>query len=373
MLLLLKVAFAIASAEANNGTCCYHKIFPDGSYTLKESNSAEAAAYGCDTANSCVYVKDGTNDRYCMKMGGMSVPDCEPRRCEEYLITLVNADSYNVFAADGFATDCQPPTFEWPTSYASYMANVDGDIVGLWRNNNERKHYMEKLQANGPAVNLNATFPKDFPESHTLITNWGPNKLLAVGGWDGTKDIDKVFKYENGAWTDIGWTLDSAQHGGIACTYNDKLVLVGGWKMGSRNSKNPVQEMVVHDLSNSGAVLKTVDLTGATWITCVCQKDKVYLVINQKDGEQEGPKDELYTYDLTNGGDELGTKMKFPNVKGGQLGFFRDKLTLFGALDANGNAVKTMQVYDDSKDLWEEKPFERKITDSFDYFVVVEK
>merc|ERR1712212_1049527 len=115
MLLLLKVALAIASAEANNGTCCYQKIFPDGTYTLKESNSAETAAYGCDTANSCVYVKDGTNDRYCMKMGGMSVPDCELKPCEEYLIALAGGTN-QAPVADGFATDCKPPTFDFPSS-----------------------------------------------------------------------------------------------------------------------------------------------------------------------------------------------------------------------------------------------------------------
>jgi len=377
MLLLLKVAFAIASAEANNGTCCYHKIFPDGSYTLKESNSAEAAAYGCDTANSCVYVKDGTNDRYCMKMGGMTVPDCELRPCEEYLVAL-NMYGGDILPADGFATDCKPPTFGFPSeARGQAMAKVDGDILVL--NVVNKTHHMTKIQANGPAVDLKATFPKTFPAAGPLVTNWGPNKLLAVGGYDDkSADIDLVFKYENGAWTDIGWTLDAVQYGGLGCTYNDKLVMVGGSITDLRNKdkSTEIEKMVIRDLGNSGTVLKTVAFRGRLK-TCACQNDKVYVVIK---GTMREDKDTLYTYDLTQGGDKL-SPLKFPDVADGILGFFRDKLTLFGGYveDKTGNSmfpiqVKTMQVYDDSKDLWEEKPFELKqIQQSFTYFEVVEK
>jgi len=375
MLLLLMVAIVIASVEANNETCCYQKIFPDGSYTLKESNSAEVAAYGCDTANSCVYVKDGTNDRYCMKMGGVTVPDCELRPCEEYLVAMVNSRE-GAFFADGFATDCKPPTFEFPTELrAQRMANVDGDIIVLNRDYKKMMNYMSKIQANGPAVNLNATFPNNFPAGSPLVTNWGPKKLLAVGGYnDKEADINGVFKYENGAWTDIGWTLDAVQYGGLGCTYNDKLVMVGGWitDLKNKDKSDPIQKMVIRDLSNSGTVLKTVLFRGGLK-TCACQKDKVYFVIN---GGMGGDKDELYSYDLTQGGDKL-SAMKFPDVLDGRLGLFRNKLTLFGGYtDKTGTSVpvKTMQVYDDSKELWEEKPFELKqIQQTFDYFVVVEK
>jgi len=371
MLLLLKVAIVIASVEANNDTCCYQKIFPDGSYTLKESNSAEAAAYGCDTANNCIYVKDGTDDRYCMKMGGMTVPDCELRPCEEYLVAMVNSRE-GAFFADGFDTDCKPPTFEFPIEQtAEHVANVDGDITVLSRDFKKKISYMSKIQANGPAVNLNATFPNNFPAGGPLVTNWGPKKLLAVGGYDDKwASINLVFKYENGAWTDMGWTLDAVQYDGLGCTYNDKLVMVGGRvpDPNDSNNNNPIQKMVIRDLSNSGTVLTTVAFRGDLK-TSACQKDKVYFVINGGMGDD---KDELHSYDLTQGGDKL-SAMKFPDVLDGRLGLFRNKLTLFGGY-TNNDPVKTMQVYDDSKDLWEEKPFELKqIQQSFTHFEVVEK
>jgi len=371
MLLLLMVAIVIASVEANNETCCYQKIFPDGSYTLKESNSAEVAAYGCDTANSCVYVKDGTNDRYCMKMGGMSVPDCELKPCEEYLIALAGGTN-QAPVADGFATDCKPPTFDFPSSlFAMQMAKVDGDVILLTvaAVGMDPQVHMMKIQANGRAENLSMTFPNKFPAGGALLTNWGPKKLLAVGGYDSSNnDKDGVFMYENGAWTDLGWTLDEALHDGCGCTHDDRLVIAGGLKDQSPDPKELVEKLVVYDLGNSGAVLKTMRFRGAVK-SCACQKDKVYFVL-----ANEGQPEKLWSYKF---GPTMGVSMDpvtFPAVKNGRLGHFRGELTLFGGntTDTIPIPVKTMQVYNGSQ--WDAKPFELKnIQGSLDNFVVVEK
>jgi len=368
MLLLLMVAIVIASVEANNETCCYQKIFPDGSYTLKESNSAEVAAYGCDTANSCVYVKDGTNDRYCMKMGGMSVPDCELKPCEEYLIALAGGNN-QAPVADGFATDCKPPTFDFPSSQlAMQMAKVDGDVILLTVSavSRDPQVHMMKIQANGRAENLSMTFPNKFPAGGALLTNWGPKKLLAVGGYDSSNnDKDGVFMYENGAWTDLGWTLDERLHDGCGCTYGDRLVIVGGLQDQSPDPASHVEKLVVHDLGNSGTALKTVQIRGAVK-SCACQKEKLYYVT-------EGQPEKLWSYNLATTGEKV-ESVTFPAVKNGRLGLFRNELTLFGGntTDANSIAVKTMQVYNGSK--WDAKPFELKnIQGSLYNFVVVEK
>merc|ERR1712136_361216 len=122
------------------------------------------------------------------------------------------------------------------------MATVDGDLTLFSRNRGTLD--MTKIQANGPAVNLNATFPKKFPHGGPLYTNWGPRRLLAVGGYDASSnDIDGVFKYENGAWTDLGWTLDAAQYGGLGCTYSDKLVMIGG-KITENGRPKAIEKMV---------------------------------------------------------------------------------------------------------------------------------
>jgi len=372
MLLLLMVAIVIASVEANNETCCYQKIFPDGSYTLKESNSAEVAAYGCDTANSCVYVKDGTNDRYCMKMGGMSVPDCELKPCEEYLIALAGGTN-QAPVADGFATDCKPPTFDFPSSlFAMQMAKVDGDVILLTvaAVGMDPQVHMMKIQANGRAENLSMTFPNKFPAGGALLTNWGPKKLLAVGGYDSSNnDKDGVFMYENGAWTDLGWTLDIVLHEGYGCTYGDRLVTVGGLNFDQHQPDQPtnVDKLIVYDLGNSGAVLKKLRITGAVK-SCACRKEKVYFVT---DGNPS-----LFSYNLAG---TLGEKMETPTspaVKHGRLGLFRGEITLFGGntTDTIPIPVKTMQVYNYTTDEWTEKPFEmNNIQGNLDNFVVVEK
>jgi len=369
MLLLLMVAIVIASVEANNDTCCYQKIFPDGSYTLKESNSAEVAAYGCDTANSCVYVKDGTNDRYCMKMGGMSVPDCELKPCEEYLIALAGGTN-QAPVADGFATDCKPPTFDFPSNlFAMQMGKVDGDIILLTVSavSRDPQVHMMKIQANGRAENLSMTYPNKFPAGGALLTNWGPKKLLALGGFDiDYRDIDGVFMYENGAWTDLGWTLDIVLHDGYGCTYGDRLVTVGGSNFDPPDPPTPVDKLIVYDLANSGTMLKKLRIRGAVK-SCACHKEKLYFVT-------EGQPEKLFSYNLAGTlGDDVESET-FPAVKNGRLGLFRSELTLFGGntTDANSIAVKTMQVYNGSQ--WDAKPFELKnIQGSFDNYVVVEK
>jgi len=388
MLLLLMVAIVIASVEANNDTCCYQKIFPDGSYTLKESNSAEVAAYGCDTANSCVYVKDGTNDRYCMKMGGMSVPDCELKPCEEYFI----AKSNGKIKADGFVTDCKPPTFaDLPSGYSGYLVNlamVDGDLISITTEKN-----MTKWQANGPVEFLNTTFPNDFPNARylgSLLTNWGPKKLLAVGGYNNDdadknnpyKDVDTVFKYENGSWTKMGWTLKQKQHYPKGCTYDDKLVMIGGGihdLVNSGNSKltKSIEKMTILDLSN-GAELKSVSITGYPK-SVVCHNGKVYVVmgVEQKSGYEI---DEFYRYEIGSGDSKMMKIINFPDVGDGKLSIFRGNLTLFGGFVGNdGNpswsnpAVKTMQVFNEQLLDWTEIPFEFKNIDGYTYPVLVEK
>jgi len=386
MLLLLKVALAIASAEANNGTCCYQKIFPDGTYTLKESNSAETAAYGCDTANSCVYVKDGTNDRYCMKMGGMSVPDCELRPCEEYIVA--NSGIGRKPEADGFVTDCKPPTFaDLPSGMtAFYLAMVDGDFISI--NEKYGVKNMRKWQANGPVEVINTTFPTDFPTSdrlNSLITNWGPNKLLVVGGYnyDSTnlnnpyEDVDTVFKYENGSWTKMGWTLQQKQHRPIGCTYDDRLVMIGGSIHDPFNSKNHklrqrIEKMTILDLSN-GNEIKSVSITGYPQ-SCVCHNGKVYAVLSD-----DMSINTFYTYDLVKpiANEMTDLSSKFPDVGDGKLDIFRGNLTLFGGMvgnDGNFNPrVKTMQVFDEQTGDWSARPFEFKNIDGYSYSVVVEK
>jgi len=385
MLLLLKVALAIASAEANNGTCCYQKIFPDGTtYTLKESNSAETAAYGCDTANSCVYVKDGTNDRYCMKMGGMSVPDCELRPCEEYFIAL-SGGYFGAIKADGFVTDCKPPTFaDLPSGYYPVnIAMVDGDLISITTEKN-----MTKWQANGPVEFLNTTFPNDFPNERytgSLLTNWGPKKLLAVGGENYDKanknnpytDVDTVFKYENGSWTKMGWTLQQKQHDTYGCTYDDKLVMIGGTIHHPTKSKNPllrtsIMKMTILDLSN-GNEIKSVSITGYPR-SCVCHNGKVYAVLSD-----DMSINTFYTYDLVKpiANEMTDLSSKFPDVGDGKLDIFRGNLTLFGGMvgnDGNFNPrVKTMQVFDEQTGDWSARPFEFKNINGYSYSVVVEK
>jgi len=384
MLLLLMVAIVIASVEANNETCCYQKIFPDGSYTLKESNSAEVAAYGCDTANSCVYVKDGTNDRYCMKMGGMSVPDCELRPCEEYFIAR-SGGYFGAIKADGFVTDCKPPTFaDLPSGYYPVnIAMVDGDLISITTEKN-----MTKWQANGPVEFLNTTFPNDFPNDiGSLLTNWGPKKLLAVGGenYDSANknnpstDVDTVFKYENGSWTKMGWTLQQKQHDTYGCTLNDKLVMIGGTIHHPTNSKNPllrksIMKMTILDLSN-GDELESVSITGNPR-SVVCHNGKVYAILGVDDGRGYNI-DELYRYEIGSGDSKMTKIINFPDVGDGNLGIFRGNLTLFGGYvgnDGNFNPrVKTMQVFDEQTGDWSARPFEFKNIDGYSYSVVVEK
>merc|ERR1712133_330587 len=96
-------------------------------------------------------------------------------------------------------------------------------------------------------------------------------------------------------------------------------------------------------------------------ITAACHKDKVYLVTASAIKPNQ-----LFSYDLTAMGETLTQVVNFPPVQNGRMGLFRGQLTLFGGYTMPGGLmaepipVKTMQVFDESKNLWDEKPFEMK-------------
>merc|ERR1712168_1684853 len=151
-------------------------------------------------------------------------------------------------AAVGFATDCKPPTFDIPSVlWPKLIAEVDGDILVVAADRTYDTKNMTKLRANGPAEVLDTTFPADFPADGYITVNWGPKRMLALAGYnESTVDMDTVFKYENGSWTKMGWTLGRIQWGGLACTDNDKLAIVGGRITDPRNPSGRGSK--IHDM-----------------------------------------------------------------------------------------------------------------------------
>merc|ERR1711962_122397 len=116
----LKLALVLlASVAVNaNADCCYRKTFSDSSYTLMESGSQEEAdEAGCDTVGGCIYIKDGTSDRYCFKMGGLEVPGCEQEPCDEFFVMILRdgqgVGRFVTESVDANAT-CVLPSFDAP-------------------------------------------------------------------------------------------------------------------------------------------------------------------------------------------------------------------------------------------------------------------
>ena len=236
---------------------------------------------------------------------------------------------------------------------------------------------MIKVTANGPAEVLNTTtFPTDFPRHGFLFINWGPKRMLALGGFDkDKKDTDTVFKYENGSWTKMGWKLEQIQYGGGACTYNDKLAIVGGLAHDLTDPEfepsTTIDKMVIHDLSNNGAILKKVTITGDV-DTTVCHNGTVYAFTS----EYKKP-NKYYSYDLTKMDTDM-TEITDPGIEEGALGVVHGQLSLFGGTDVKtGEAPTTYKVFNEAAGNWTDIPFEQYGTvrggQGFYNFVVVEK
>merc|ERR1712142_160586 len=229
-LALLMLAGTTALIEAQK-PCCYSKKMMGKTYTLMESNSKEVAAYGCDTANDCIYKEEETSDRYCFKMGGQEEPVClqELPTCTKYFAkhnfnnmpVQPKIDTLIYTLADN--NTCTPPAFpDYPKKQpfkSSKLIASGGDLMVFDDSaSGPRQKSVMKIEAGSwKEIQFNET--TGFPDNGYVILPWKKD-LYLVGGYKGSPNGHQasVFKSVNGyTWEKLPWELKSAQSELKAC------------------------------------------------------------------------------------------------------------------------------------------------------------
>merc|ERR1712168_678422 len=251
-LALLMLAGTTALIEAQK-PCCYSKKMMGKTYTLMESNSKEVAAYGCDTANDCIYKEEETSDRYCFKMGGQEEHVClqELPTCTKYFAkhnfnnmpVQPKIDTLIYTLADN--NTCTPPAFpDYPKKQpfkSSKLIASGGDLMVFdWSASGPRVKSVMKFEAGSwKEIQFNET--TGFPDNGYVILPWKKD-LYLVGGYKGSPNGHQasVFKSVNGyTWEKLPWELKSAQSELKACITTNadsghaNLVSFGGLGEGS--------------------------------------------------------------------------------------------------------------------------------------------
>merc|ERR1712168_605209 len=261
-LALLMLAGTTALIEAQKPCCCSKKMMGK-TYTLMESNSKEVAAYGCDTANDCIYKEEETSDRYCFKMGGKEEPVClqELPTCTKYFAkhnfnnmpVQPKIDTLIYTLADN--NTCTPPAFpDYPKKQpfkSSKLIASGGDLMVFdWSAPGPRVKSVMKFEAGSwKEIQFNETTA--FPDNGYVILPWKKD-LYLVGGYKGSPNGHQasVFKSVNGyTWEKLPWELKSAQSNLYACITTNadsghaNLVVFGGLGEGSDDEKLKIYDI----------------------------------------------------------------------------------------------------------------------------------
>jgi len=304
-LALLMLAGTTALIEALK-PCCYSKKMMGRTFTLMESNSKEVAAYGCDTANDCVYKEDGTSDRYCFKMGGQEEPVClqELPTCTKYFAmpTLEGpADRRKIDTLFYTLADngtCTLPTFpKYPTDSQFHKGKLlvsDGDLMVFDADELSGNRMKQVIQFDDKNRQWEIReFDKvddSFPRSGYAIIPW-KKELYLIGGstFDFTGMYAGVFKSADGKkWVKLPWELKFPQSELKACITTNadsghaNLVVFGGVSQTEAVKK----EIKIYDIEDpnpatDGYMAKTVhELKGDAGLKThqlVCHDGWVYI------------------------------------------------------------------------------------------------
>jgi len=341
--------------------CCYSKKVMGKTFTLIESNSNEVDAYGCDTANSCVYQEDGTYDRYCFKMGGLEVPDClqELPICTKYFAKPKfvkvprdqqrGVDTLLYTLADN--NTCTPPTLSnWPTDnkYIGFKLIASGGdlMVFDWSTAGPRKKSVVKVEAGSwKTIEFNET--TGFPENGYVILPWKKD-LYLVGGYESSPNNGQtsVFKSINGyTWEKLPWELKSARSDLHACITTNadsghaNLVYFGG--LGDGNSDKILHIYDIEDPNPATDGYKTLAIPSSVTPEdrtnkLVCHDGWVHVATGNHD---------LHSLKLSNSA-EFKTVNYMAHSEDGTLIVYQDKVGLVGGTKGDSEPQTKFYYFD---------------------------
>jgi len=280
-LVLFMLALPAALVEAAQEPCCYSKEAYGKTFTLIESNSDEVTAYGCDTANNCIYGQDGTNDRYCFKRGGQEVPAClqELPTCSKYFVRAVlndvpqQAKIETLFYDINDNNTCAVPSIPWEGdnkrtfSQGKYIYSGGEHRIFDYKITGDRETEMLKLEG-GSWKNHSLVTPADFPVTKYEIATW-KNELYALGGQDASAYSARVYKSVDGiTWNKLGWELPSARIGPYACiTTNQQSGKANLVTFGGSGAPPIAPEVIIYDLEDNDPAASKVSITINTMLT----------------------------------------------------------------------------------------------------------
>merc|ERR1740129_1090991 len=265
-------------------------------------------------------------------MGGVEVPGCEEKPCDEYLIKVGTAFSTQELDVTG---TCKLPTFDFPTDgVAASLTQAGTDLFMLA---GKSAKVPMKARANGTWEAVPPSGPT-FPTDNYALTYSKSRGLLAVGGEKRGQPRDSIYQLkmdsDGHAWTQMSFNLDKAvvMDRGVAFVSLDdsKLLTVGG---------QSYPKIQVYNLADGSLFAQESLATDRVWWS-------VYIndVVTFEDGNND-----FYSYDLNKG--EL-TKLPHPEIKGGKLINFRGKPTYVGGREKYTNELMgDALVYEDGS--WE--------------------
>jgi len=269
-LALLMLAGTTALIEALK-PCCYSKRMMGKTFTLIESNSKEVAAYGCNTANDCVYKDEGTSDRYCFKMGGQEEPECvqELPTCTKYFaqahltspdVALQEIKTFAYSTAD--SGTCEVPKLPKPAFKGvtkGTLFTLAGDLLLF---DLAGSYQRESLKLEGNSWVPNSFSVSSFPDEDYVIAA-GATELYLIGGKRMRDNYNAVFKSVDGFnWIKQSWNIGKGRSNDNTFSFyscitknnesgNENLVLMGGLADGAGKGDQGDRGIQVFDLADT--------------------------------------------------------------------------------------------------------------------------